>query len=90
MNTNVTNARSIESLAAESREVILRIGANDHLARPRYKAQEVFAAEGIGVWSLCWRSAMIDNDRAAMARLEGYLAKDAHLAMHHRPWQPEY
>lgn len=56
---------------------------------PLLKPRDVFYADACETWIMCLRHCE-SNDRARRARLEAYLERDMHEALHHRPHQPEY
>ena len=83
-NPATDQARDIDVIAAECKAAI------NTLPVPLWVADEVFAADSCRVWSLCRESAASREDRTSVARLESYLARDMHAAMHHRPHQREF
>ena len=56
---------------------------------PLLKPRDVRHAEACKTWILCLRTCQ-PNERDRRARLEAYLERDMHEALHHRPHQPEY
>ena len=83
-NPATDQARSIDAIAAECRAAINVVPVSLRVAN------EVFAADSCRVWSMCRESAASREDRIAVARLEAYLDRDMHAAMHHRPHQREF
>jgi hypothetical protein len=75
-------AISIDDLAAQGRAAI-------RLA-PVLQPQDVFAAESLPIWFRGLPMAIEGRETARIERLQDYIARDLHEAMHHRPHQADY
>jgi hypothetical protein len=84
-----SNARTIDAIAAECRVAITK--HQEEKAQPAlWSADDIFYAGQCKTWSLCRRVALSNGDRDGVARMESWLARDMHKAIHHRPHQPEF
>lgn len=79
-------ARTVESLAAESRTWISK-PEPARQARPTWSADDVFATGSCRTWLICLA---MSSDPEFKARVQQNLNRDMHRAMHHRPHQPEF
>lgn len=84
-----SNARTIEAIAAECRVAITR-GQESKASPALWSADDVFHGSQCKTWSLCRQVALLNDDRNGVARMDAWLARDMHKAIHHRPHQPEF
>jgi hypothetical protein len=90
-NPSTDCASTIEDLAAENRAAIQRRRDEMHQSPTpmMLQAEDAFYVGACKTWIVCLQCCA-ENDRTARARLENYLARDMHRAMHHRPHQSEF
>lgn len=82
-------ARTIEELAAESRQA-LEARMQETRISPLMVSRQAFYADACKTWAICRDIALCNNDRSTVAQMEYNLDRDMAVAINHRPWQPEY
>lgn len=84
-NPATDQARDIDAIATECRAAIEK-----PIHAALWSADDVFYAGACGTWNLCRAIAIQKEDRDTVARMQEFLNRDMHRAMHHRSHQPEY
>lgn len=92
MNIISRAARTIESLAKESRDAIMKAEATKEAVMPSYmrQAEDQFYGRLASDWQFLAQIAWEDGRYSEANLRELKAAECLHQAMHHRPWQPEF
>lgn len=84
-----STARTVDAIAAECRVAITQ-HQETKPSPALWSADDVFYGAQCKTWSLCRQIALAGDDRSTVARMEAWLNRDMHKALHHRPHQPEF
>ena len=88
-NPSTDKARTIEDLAQKARQAV-EVRLQQHRPNPLKVSRQDFYADACKTWAVCRDVAIWSGDRLTAAQMDYNLDRDMHIAMNHRPWQPEY